>query len=676
MPATSTPSTSTAGRPSAAGPTTRGHRWTRRRPSRPIDANGTDTVYVGSGDAVSPNSGGYQAIGPNGGDQWFVQETNPGTDPTPHSGVAASLTVGNYAGGYGVEAGSLGQNTYTLGAGNGGVLGGFPWFQGDSVFSTAAVADLYSDGNSEIISGGDSSAGIAYGQTYANGGHIRILSSAGNAGTGNPAGGLVCQYDTNQNIDRSSPAVGQFLAGGGVGIAIGDGSYYGGASDTNKVFAINTSCGLAWSASLNGVTADSPALADVQGNGQLDVVEGTMSNTIYVLNGTNGGVLWAAPTSGQVIGSPVTADLTGGGYQDVIVPTTDGIDIFDGQAGVRVATLGTNYAYQSSPLVTDDPDGHIGITGAGSAVIGGNLVGVVSHWEIDGTNGSGASVYEHGAWPQFHHDPQLTGDAGTPAPTIEVPCNAPAGGPNGYLLSASDGGVFDYGNIPFCGSTGSIHLNKPVVATALTHDGGGYWEVASDGGIFAFGNAGFYGSMGGKPLNAPIVGMAATPDGGGYWLVASDGGIFSFGDAGFFGSAGGIPLNRPIVGMAATPGGGGYWLVASDGGIFSYGNATFSGSMGGHPLNAPIVGMAADARTGGYWEVATDGGIFSFNAPFYGSTGSMHLNAPIVGMEANHDGSGYRFVASDGGIFSYNAPFYGSMGGKPLNKPVVGMAGT
>ena len=51
---------------------------------------------------------------------------------------------------------------------------------------------------------------------------------------------------------------------------------------------------------------------------------------------------------------------------------------------------------------------------------------------------------------------------------MEVPCNAPAGSPNGYLLSASDGGIFNYGNIPFCGSTGSIHLNRPVVASA--HD--------------------------------------------------------------------------------------------------------------------------------------------------------------------------------------------------------------
>jgi hypothetical protein len=640
-----------------------------------ININGLDTVYVGSGSTSAPTSGGYQAIAPNGGDQWFVRETNPGTDPTPNSAVAASLTVGSYAGGYGVEAGSLGENTYALGATNGAMLGGFPWYSADSVFSTAAVADLNSDGNNEIISGGDSSTGSSYGQTYANGGHIRILSSAGNSGTGNPAGGLMCQYNTNQNIASSSPAVGQFLSGGGVGIAIGDGSFYQGASDSNKVFAINTGCGLAWSDTLNGETADSPALADVEGNGQLDVVEGTQAGTIYVLNGTNGATVWSAAASGQIIGSPVTADLTGGGYQDVIVPTISGIDIFDGRTGAKVTTLGAGNGFESSPLVTDDPDGHIGITGAGFNI--GSDDGVILHWEIDGTAGTGSSVYEQGAWPQFHHDPQLTGDAGTPAPApIEVPCNAPSGGPDGYLLSASDGGVFDYGNIPFCGSTGSIHLNKPVVAAALTQDGGGYWEVASDGGMFAFGDAGFYGSMGGKPLNAPIVGMAATSDGKGYWLVASDGGIFNFGDARFLGSTGALHLNRPVVGMAATPSGNGYWLVASDGGIFNYGDAHFLGSMGGKSLNAPIVGMAGDAASGGYWEVASDGGIFSFGAPFYGSTGGMHLNAPIVGMETNSTGSGYRFVASDGGIFTYREAFFGSMGGKPLNKPVVGMAGT
>ena len=160
----------------------------------------------------------------------------------------------------------------------------------------------------------------------------------------------------------------------------------------------------------------------------------------------------------------------------------------------------------------------------------------------------------------------------------------------GYRLVASDG-VFSFGNQPFCGSTGAMRLNQPIVGMATTPDGGGYWLVAADGGIFSFGNATFHGSAGAMRLNQPIVGIASTPDGGGYWLVAADGGIFSFGDAVFRGSAGAMRLNQPIVGMQATPNGGGYWLVARDGGIFSFGEAAFFGSTAALRLNQPIVGM-------------------------------------------------------------------------------------
>jgi Glycosyl hydrolases family 43 len=257
-----------------------------------------------------------------------------------------------------------------------------------------------------------------------------------------------------------------------------------------------------------------------------------------------------------------------------------------------------------------------------------------------------------------------------------VPCTPPAGAPAGYRFVASDGGVFDFGNLPFCGSMGGQALNKPIVGMAATPDGGGYWEVASDGGLFAFGNSQFYGSMGGKPLNEPIVGMAPTPIGGGYWEVASDGGLFAFGNAQFYGSMGGKPLNQPIVGMAATPTGGGYWEVASDGGLFAFGNAQFYGSMGGKPLDRPIVGIAQTSDGHGYWEVASDGGLFAFgDAQFFGSMGGQPLNQPVVAMAATPDARGYWEVASDGGMFSFgDAQFYGSMGGRPLNKPIVGMS--
>ncbi len=245
----------------------------------------------------------------------------------------------------------------------------------------------------------------------------------------------------------------------------------------------------------------------------------------------------------------------------------------------------------------------------------------------------------------------------------------------GYRIVASDGGVFDYGDATFWGSTGGVHLNQPVVGMAVTPSTNGYWLVASDGGIFTFGDARFFGSTGAMHLNQPVVGMAATPDGGGYWLVASDGGIFSFGDARFFGSTGALHLNQPVVGMAATPDGGGYWLVASDGGIFAYGDAVFHGSAGSLVLNSPVVGMAAGPG-GGYWLVGADGGIFDYgNAGFFGSAGDLRLNKPVVGMAATPDGGGYWLVGADGGIFTYgDAAFYGSTGSIVLNKPIVGMS--
>ena len=159
----------------------------------------------------------------------------------------------------------------------------------------------------------------------------------------------------------------------------------------------------------------------------------------------------------------------------------------------------------------------------------------MQHFEVAGPTARCAD--ESGGWPQFHHDPGLSGFVGGGAPSG---CDRPAAAQNGYLTVASDGGIFAFGQ-DFCGSTGSMALNKPVVGMAAVPGQGGYWLVASDGGVFAYGEAGFYGSTGSLHLNAPVVGMAPTPDGKGYWLVASDGGIFSYGDAGFYGSAAAVP---------------------------------------------------------------------------------------------------------------------------------------
>ena len=243
---------------------------------------------------------------------------------------------------------------------------------------------------------------------------------------------------------------------------------------------------------------------------------------------------------------------------------------------------------------------------------------------------------------------------------------------------ASDGGIFTFGGMPFCGSTGGTRLNAPVVGMAMAPAVGGYWEVAADGGIFAFGGAGFYGSMGGRPLNQPDRGHGRhprRPAATGRWppTAASSPSATPASSAPWAGT----PLNQPIVGMSSSTDGDGYRLVASDGGIFAFGDAPFSGSMGGIRLNRPVVGMTNDTNTGGYWEVASDGGVFSFGgAPFYGSTGG---DPP----QCAHRGHGRDLQRERlpvrrlrrGRLQPSPPPSSGRWAAVRLNRPMVGMAG-
>jgi hypothetical protein len=638
-----------------------------------LPGRGASTVLVGSGNDFYPVPGGYQAFTAGGARKWFTPVVNPPSDTSPAGGVQAGLSVGNLTtGAPQTFAGSLGQVSYALDAASGAPLTGWPFFNSDSTHATASLADLYGTGQTQIVVGGDQTTGSGRGQSYADGGHIRILTGTGTQ---------ICRADTDQVVD-SSPAVGTFLAGGATGIVTGTGTFYAGASTTNALLAYDARCHLQWSATLDGSTFSSPALSDVLGNGVLQVVEGTDqgsggSGSVWVLDGTTGRTIWKQTGIGRVIGSVVTADLRGTGYNDVIVPTISGTDVFDGRSGTQIANLSPFLGLQNAPLVTADPNGTIGITLAG--YIGGapGGIGQIDHYEIPAT--VGPATVGPGSWPMFHHDPQLTGTAGGDTVPHYIPaCLVPSAVTTGYVLAASDGGLFSFpSSTPFCGSAGAEHLVRPVVGLAMAPATGGYWEVASDGGIFTYGGAPFLGSMGGMPLNSPVVGMAVTPDGGGYWEVASDGGVFAFGDAPFLGSVGGRHLNKPVVGISATADGKGYRIVAADGGIFSFGDAPFSGSTGAERLNAPVVATVNDPNTGGYWEVAADGGIFAFgDAPYVGSAGGTVLNSPVVGMAETANGSGYEMVAADGGVFAYgSASFLGAMGGKQLAEPVVGIAG-
>jgi hypothetical protein len=377
--------------------------------SSPSTINGTVYFGVGWGRQFK-DVGGYEAVNSDGKVRWFRSAPNPSTDPTERNGVGTGLAIGVLQGQTAVVAGSLGQNEFMLNASRGTVLTGFPWFQADTNFSTPAIADVEGiPGQNQIIEGGNTSAGFAYGTNYVNGGQIRILRQSGRAGsTSKPNYGLYCDFKVNQGVD-SSPAVGDILAGSKPGIVVGTGEERANVSATDDVIAINSACQKVWAAKLDGGTSVSPALADGLGNGSLQVFEGTTTGTVYSLNSRTGGEYWKTKVPGEVLGGVVTADL-GSGYQDIIVPSTSGCYILDGKTGALVATLKTGgVALENSPLVTRDPNGTLGITIAGYAGSGSTRHGVIEHFELNDSQVK--TVLEAGAWPEFHHDPQLTGNA-------------------------------------------------------------------------------------------------------------------------------------------------------------------------------------------------------------------------------------------------------------------------
>ena len=657
--------------------------------------NGFDDLYVTDGEvsglnppAANPGAGGIYAFGPGGNVLWNrpLQDVFGAFGAAPP--VVASPAVGDTgSGANSIVVGDVGLSLYSLDPGTGTTNPGWPQKTADTTFATAAIADV--NGAQSILAASDSTAGPGALDNW-NGGSVRRMGS----------GGTTAWTDASNEVVTSGPVVGN-LDGSGPTAVYGHGQYWNG-SDSDGVTAVDAGSGARkWEDHLGGYTLAAPALADLQGNGRLDVVEPTWRTVGQGTGGTvvamdpAGNRLWSfSPQSATTIaGSVSTADF-GEGYQDVVAATGLGWYLVDGRTGTAAAPvqgLGLNSGFagdpnpgnlnmQNAPLIVPDPSGtglDVVIAGTYGAVNNDNTQGFIAVYQVTDPSGSSHSVGA-GAWPQYKHDQQLTGSTIAPAPPPGscVP-NTPPCSTQGYLLAAADGGLFAYGAMPYEGSLpgDGVHVTN-VVGITPTPDRGGYYMVASDGGIFAFGDARFQGSMGGTPLNRPVVGVAIDPATGGYWEVASDGGIFAFG-APFLGSMGGTPLNKPVVGIASTPDGGGYYMVASDGGIFAFGDAVFQGSMGGTTINKPVVGIALDPATGGYWEVASDGGIFAFDAPFLGSMGAVPLNKPVVGMSATNDGGGYWMVAADGGIFNFgNAYFRGSAGNIALLQPVVGMAAT
>ena len=349
-------------------------------------------------------------------------------------------------------------------------------------------------------------------------------------------------------------------------------------------------------------------------------------------------------------------------------------------ASPATSTLGTPVTYSATVgSAGPPPTGTVAFTDGSTTLCTATVSGGRGSCSATNTP-QGAGVVQG----RYSGDANSVSSSGTTGVNVLAP---PPPAQHGYWLVGSDGGIFTFGSAQFYGSTGNLHLQRPVAGITPTRDRGGYWLDASDGGIFAFGDGGFYGSIPGlglapagsglaHSLDAPIVGMVPSADGGGYFMVASDGGVFAFGDARFAGSCPGIGgCAGAAVAVMPDASGNGYWLVTQSGNVYAFGDAPFYGSPGQQSVPVTSAVRTPDGR--GYWILFANGAI-----AYYGDAGEFGMPSsqmgganPATAIFPTSDGGGYWVAAANGAVANYgDAPNDGSMLGTSLNGSII--AGT
>jgi hypothetical protein len=281
-------------------------------------------------------------------------------------------------------------------------------------WATPAIADIDRDGLPEVIFATDNNPG------YVPPFYLYAFNGDGTVLPGFPV-------EASQNL-QSSPAIGDVDGDGWLDIVVGTGTYQ--SSGGNKVYAWNHMGQplQGWPAMTGGNMPASPALGDLDGDGDLEIVVGCGSEgdaypapctTLYAWHGdgtsVNGFPIsparndgWGGEQYNSLPYSPVLADYDGDGEVEILIVSrwSWGISTVERVNGVWKTNnnplLRTTNTLESSPLV-DDVDGDDSL----DIVIGGANSqedhGVVYIWKMEGRRTDALP------WPMFHRDVARTG---------------------------------------------------------------------------------------------------------------------------------------------------------------------------------------------------------------------------------------------------------------------------
>lgn len=445
-----------------------------------IDGDAFPDIVVGFKGTMDPTGkGGIRAFRRDGSVLW----TRLTSTDEEEDGVYSSPSIGNVdgIGGNEVVFGSFDFRVYVIRS-DGSDLPGWPKKLRDSIYSSPALFDLDADGKLEIIIGVDTHLeGPPF--NTPNGGALYVFRSDGAVVPGFP-----------RFIDQtmmSSPAVGDIDGDGKPEIVVGGGVFYQG-NVGRKVYAFECDGRdvPGWPVTVEAQVFDSPALADLDGNGHLDVVITDENANLYALRGNGTQIFKMKPKSffgtSPNADNPIVADVTGDGTPEILVAVNTEIAVVSA-TGAQLTDDGAHDGRRSyytetstsGAVVTDlEGDGQLDVVAASGVPFPTPTNGKVYVW-VPGRTGPAP-------WPAFHQDaalrrgvapgsPPCPGVAPQPFFTV-APCRlvdtrnppGPLSGPAIAAMGTRDFVVTGACNVP--GTARSVSLNVTVTGSTSYGD--------------------------------------------------------------------------------------------------------------------------------------------------------------------------------------------------------------
>jgi len=401
-----------------------------------VNRDGWNEVVVSFGSVTADNQNGGVVVLTHDGKllpgwpQLSFAKYSAYTDGILNSPAAADLDGDGYPE---IIAGSVDNRVYAWRY-DGTWVWGWPRLVFDTVWSSPAVGDLDNNGLPQVVIGVDAHQDPLLPGSI-NGGALYVLDREGTTRSGFP------KY-TNEII-QSSPALADLNQDGYLEIVHGGGICIGGppicsvgeGTDGKKVFVRdrNGNSLPGWPQLTGGNVTGAPAIADINKDGNLEVVVGSMDGKLYAWN-VNGNLLpgwpmtpiaWTGTANTDQQGhSPIVANYKGGAdgnnqlkafvniQWEVTVVGADGKQLtYDGTGGNGSSSRPTyyaNYSVEAPPVVADLlGDGNLELIVAGGAPEGVGSSAAIYVWPLPVGSTAPASVNN---WPMFKHDSARSGN--------------------------------------------------------------------------------------------------------------------------------------------------------------------------------------------------------------------------------------------------------------------------